>query len=161
MARVSRVALFRAVLLPIAVGCSACFFQNATSTKRFNETVLEMNKATRWGQLGQAARLVDPSYRSQFAASHAAWGDQIQLGDSEVLQIELAPNEESATSTVSYEWYSTDAMTLERSVVRQRWSRGARGFLLLSEVVVKGDPRLLSLESKGSGSASPTGLTGG
>jgi hypothetical protein len=121
----------------------ACLFESASSSKKFSETVEQMNKATRWGQLGQAARMVDPAYRAQFTSNHAGWGELIQVADAEVVQLDMAPTNDSATAVISYEWYLKSAMTLHQSVVRQRWSRGRGGFGLLSEIVVQGDPRLL------------------
>ena len=68
----------------------------------------------------------------------------IQVADSEVLQLEIAQDKESAVSVISYEWYLNDAMTLHQSVVRQRWTRMSGGFGLFSEAVVQGDARLLA-----------------
>lgn len=138
----ARVAL--ALLASLGSLASGCLLESATSSKKFSETVQQMNKATRWGQLGQAARMVDPAYRAQFTSNHAGWGEQIQVADSEVVQLDLAPGQGSATAVISYEWYLKSAMTLHQSVVKQRWSRGQGGFGLLSEVVVEGDARLLS-----------------
>ena len=118
--------------------------ESASTAKKFSDSVEAMNKATRWGQLGQATLLVDPIYRSRFAESHAHWGRVIQVADSEVLQLDIAPDKESAISIISYEWYMNDAMSLHQSVVRQRWTRMAGGFGLFSEAVVQGDSRLLA-----------------
>jgi hypothetical protein len=59
------------------------------------------------------------------------------------MQVELAPDKQTAVSLIAYEWYSNDAMTLHQSVVRQRWSKVSDNFGLFSEAVVQGDPRLL------------------
>jgi hypothetical protein len=122
---------------------SGCLFESLTATKRLSDTVDTMNKDTRWGQLAQAAHLVDPIYRDRFMSTHSHWGQQIQVGDSEVMQVELAPDKQSAIAVISYEWYMSDAMNLHQSVVRQRWSRVSDNFLLFSETIVQGDPRLL------------------
>lgn len=127
----------------VCVLLSGCLFESLTASKRLNDSVQAMNKATRWGQLGQASQLVDPIYRARFMETHSHWGQTIQIGDSEVMQVELAPDKQSAVSIVSYEWYMNDAMTLHQSVVRQRWSKGSDNFGLFSEAVVQGDPRLL------------------
>jgi hypothetical protein len=123
---------------------AGCLLESATAQKKFSDTVEQMNKDARWGQLGQAARLVDPAYRAQFTSNHAGWGELIQVADSEVVQLDLASDKESAIAVITYEWYLTSAMTLHQSVVRQRWSKHRGRFGLLSEVVVKGDPRLLT-----------------
>jgi hypothetical protein len=122
---------------------SGCLLESASTSKKLNDSVEAINKATRWGQLGQAQMLVDPIYRSRFMETHSHWGQLIQLADSEVMQVELAPDKQSAISVISYQWYMNDAMTLHESVVRQRWSRMSDHFALFSETVVQGDPRLL------------------
>ena len=101
-------------------------------------------KATRWGQVGMAAQMVEPVYRQKFVENHAHWGNRVQLADSEILQIEMQPGAESAVAVISYEWYMTESMTLHQSVVRQRWSRAGEGYALISETVVQGDTRLFA-----------------
>jgi hypothetical protein len=126
---------------------SGCFLDEAGPGKKLSDAVTEMNKATRWGQVGMAAGMVDPSYREKFVQNHAHWGNEVQLADSEVLQIEMQPGGESAIAMISYEWYMTEAMTLHQSVVRQRWSQAGEGYALISELVVQGDGRIFSLQA--------------
>jgi hypothetical protein len=117
---------------------------NASTGRKFSDSVEAINKATRWGQLNQATNLVDPIYRGRFAETHAHWGQVIQIGNSEVMQLEIASDKESAVSVIAYEWYTNNGMDLHQSVVRQRWSRVNGNFALFSEAVVQGDPRLLA-----------------
>lgn len=122
---------------------SGCLFANASAGKRLNDTVNQLNRSTRWGQLAEAARMVDPTYRPLFIANHRGWGQLIQVADSEVVHVELAPDSESALALVSYEWYLPDVLTLHQTLVRQRWSRLGSNYALISEAVVQGDGRLL------------------
>jgi hypothetical protein len=111
--------------------------------KKLGDSVNQMDRWTRWGQIADAAHMVEPTYRSQFIANHRGWGQAIQVADSEVVHVEMAPDSESAVALVSYEWYLPDAMNLHQTVVRQRWSRRGSGYTLFSEAVVQGDGRLL------------------
>jgi len=126
--------------LALASSCAS-----ATASKKFSETVENMNKAARWGEIRQAASMVDPAYKAAFTSNHADWGDQIQVADSQVMQLDLAPDQESAVAVISYDWYLMSAMTLHKSVVRQSWTRRPESsdYGLSGEVVVKGDPGLL------------------
>jgi len=126
--------------LGLASGCAT-----ATASKKFSEAVENMNKAARWGEIRQAASMVDPAYRTAFTTTHADWGSLIQVADSEVMQLDLAPDQDSAVAVVSYDWYLMSAMTLHKSVVRQSWTRrpDSSDFGLSGETVVKGDKRLL------------------
>jgi hypothetical protein len=139
-----RIGLVLWVFAALVLG-SGCLLESASASKKFSDSVEQMNKAARWGEIRQATRMVDPAYQAAFASSHADWGSLIQVADSEVTQLDLAPDKESAVAVITYDWYLTSAMTLHKSVVRQRWTRRPHSsdFGLLSEAVVKGDPRLL------------------
>lgn len=137
-------------LLPCACALLAgCLLENASAGKKLSDAVTEMNKATRWGQLNLAAQMVEPLYRPQFLENHAHWGQRVQVADSEVVHVELTPDEDNAIAMVVYQWYATEAMTLHQSVVRQRWAREGEGYALLSETIVQGDARLFSPPSSG------------
>ena len=118
--------------------------QNEGPAKKLTDTLQNMNKATRWGQLNEAGRLVEPVYRTRFLQTHAHWGQIIQVADSEVVHMEMTPDSETAVAIVSYDWYLLSAMTLHSTVIQQRWAHVNEGFLLASETVVQGDARLLA-----------------
>jgi hypothetical protein len=120
-----------------------CMLANMGASKRLSEAVNQMSRSTRWGQMAEAAHMVDPSFRPLFMRNHRGWGQTIQVADTEVVHIELAPDSESALALISYEWYLPDTLTLHQTVVRQRWSRLGSGYTLISEAVVQGDGRLL------------------
>src|SRR5262245_28871262 len=141
----------RAILFATCLFASACFLNEISASKQLNDAVLEMNKATRWGQLGTAAAMVEPTYRAKFTDNHRHWGSQVQLADSEVVHVELAPDEETALALITYQWYEMRAMTLHESVVRQRWSRTGGSYTLISEVVIQGDGRLFQADDATSG----------
>ena len=138
--------LFRS--LAICVLLSGCFLQHATAGDKLTKTVQELNKSTRWGQIGSAAGMVDPSYRPQFLASHKHWGGAVQVADTELVHMEIAAGSESAISVIAYSWYATESMTLHMSLVRQRWTAEGQSFALISETVIDGDPRLLNKDAK-------------
>jgi hypothetical protein len=139
-----RAPLRYAFALPLlACALTGCLGQADGPAKRFHETVLDMNKSTRWGQMGDAAMWVEPSYRPKFVETHQGWGQEIQVADSEVVSVQMAEDKEQAVALVSYEWYLTSAMTLHSTVVQQRWMQVDDHFMLVSELVVRGDERLL------------------
>src|SRR5882757_9332380 len=102
----------RALALLLCVLLNGCMLSNATTAKRLGDTVNMMNRNTRWGQLADAARMVDPGYRPVFVASHRGWGQAIQVADSEVVHVEMAQDKESALALVSYQWYLPDNLTV-------------------------------------------------
>jgi hypothetical protein len=136
--------------LIMCVLLGGCMLDEQGPGKKLTEAVREMDKATRWGQTAEAARMVDATYRERFISNHVAWGQQIQLGDSEVVNIEIVPSGETATAMMQYQWYLSDAMTLHQTVVRQRWTRADNnGYALISEAIVQGDARLFAANPEG------------
>ena len=131
----------------LLLGC----LDDVSPAKQLNEAVNEMNKATRWGQLGTAAQMVEPTYRAQFADKHRHWGSQVQVADAEIMHIELQPGEETAVAVIAYQWYEMSAMTLHQTVVRQRWSRVDGGYTLISEAIIQGDERIFKRAAETSG----------
>ena len=149
----------RQFCLTLCVLLSGCMLGNQGPATKLTEAVQSMDKATRWGQVAEAARMVDATYRAQFVANHASWGQQIQLGDSEIANMEIAPGGETAIALMAYQWYLTDAMTLHQTVVRQRWTRTDDGYALISEAVVQGDPRLFAARPSSAPEPSPSEIT--
>ena len=127
---------------------SGCMFNNAGPSQKLKESVYAMHKATRWGQLGEATRMVEPNYRSRFAETHRHWGERIQVADSEIVEMEMTPDHENATAIVAYNWYLASAMTLHTTTVRQRWANMDGSYGLISEAIVGGDPRLFELQTE-------------
>ena len=127
---------------------AGCFMANTSPAKKIGDTVHDLNDNARWGRISDAALLVDASYRNTFVHAHQAWGNEIQLADTEIVNVQIAPDAEHANAIVNYSWYAMDTMTLHETTVRQRWSAVSGGYALMSEAVVKGDPRLLATEDK-------------
>lgn len=125
-----------------------CFLHHATPGEKLSKTVQELNKSARWGQIGAATQMVEASYRERFLATHHHWGRSVEIADTEVVHMEVAAGNESAIAMVAYSWYSTDAMTLHASLVRQTWVAEEQSFALISETVIDGDPRLLKVDAQ-------------
>jgi len=133
----------RALPWLLILAFSGCFMANNSPAKKISDSVRDMNENARWGRIGDASLYVDTSYRNTFLSAHQDWGSEIEVADTEVVQVQIAPDEEHASAIVSYSWYATDTMTLHQTTVRQRWSAVGSGYALFSEAIVKGDPRLL------------------
>lgn len=133
-------------LLPlVTLVLCGCMFQNIAPTERLGDAVNGINDETRWGRVDLAAQRVDPRFRSRFSASHARWGRQIQIADSEVTQMTLAEDGDTAISVVAVSWYQLDGMDLRVSVLEQKWKRSGNAFVLSRERVVDGDQELLAV----------------
>jgi hypothetical protein len=140
----------------VALVIAGCGLQNASPTKKLADAVYGFTEATRWGQVGTAANLVEPSFRRQFFENHRHWGGRVQLADSDIVHVEISTDRESATALVAYQWYLAGQMSLLHTVVRQRWTALGESYGLVSEVVVQGDARLFDPQ----GEAQPTAGAG-
>jgi hypothetical protein len=149
----------RALLWVMSLGLSGCFMANTSPAKKLSETVQDLNEQARWGRLSDAANLVEPGYRNAFLSAHQRWGTDIKLADTEVLHVQITPDAEHANAIVNYSWYAMETMTLHETTVRQRWSANSGGYALVSEAVVRGDPRLLHApQAATEASSTPPGM---
>jgi hypothetical protein len=143
-AAVSRSVLWAAGLLVFV----SCNLGTLRPTDKLKESVQEMNEAARWGRIDIAAQYVGPTYRQRFFASHASWGRRIQIGELEVVRLDLNPNRRAATVLVAISWYGLNQMSLRQSLVRQRWNLFEGQFVLDDEEVLEGEPSLFAAPSK-------------
>ena len=128
----------------LALALFGCGLENASPTKKLADAVQGFTEATRWGQLGTAANLVEPTFRSKFMENHRHWGGAVQVADSDIVHVEISTDKENATALVAYQWYLTGDMSLLYTVVQQRWAALGEGYGLVSEAVVQGDGRLFN-----------------
>ena len=121
---------------------SGCLLNNINPSQKLNERVQEYSDATRWNRMDIAVQMVAAEYRDAFVKSHSAWGRAVEVADSELIHIQIAPDGNTATSTIAYSWYDLSAMTLARTVVKQQWNISGT-YAVTGEVVVEGAPELL------------------
>jgi len=139
MHKAARSAVFGALSL-----LSACFLANSGADKKIGDAVHNLNDRARWGRINDAALLAMPDYRETFLRQRQRWGSEIQLADTEVVNIQLASDSEHASAFVNYSWYAMSDMTLHETTLRQLWKAHRSSFALVSETVVRGDPSLLT-----------------
>lgn len=145
----------------LVVGLGGCFMANTSPAKKITDSVQDLNEQARWGRIGDAALLVEPGYRDAFLNAHQGWGSDIQLADTEIVHVQIAPDAEHASAIVTYSWYAMDSMTLRETTIRQRWSAHSGGYALTSEAVVKGDARLLSATASNGANNTARSMYGG
>lgn len=125
---------------------TACIFQNISPTEKLRDAVIGYNDACRWNRLDLAVLMVDPPLRPKFRAEHHRWGKDIQIADSEILQVQVAGKEHvTAAATVAYHWYDQRGMVIAETVLLQRYEKRKGGYAVIAEEVVSGDPRLLEV----------------
>lgn len=131
--------------LLLALSLMACVTKSPR--KQLADTVHRMNDAARWGRTTTVTSVVQPDYLQRFLKSRSTWGEDIQLADTEVVEVQMAPDEQAAVSVVTYSWYSMRTMTLHKTTVQQHWARidDSDDFALEDEQVVKGNAELFTL----------------
>jgi hypothetical protein len=139
-----RLALFLLTTGIVLSALSGCFLGNGGADKKLGDVVQNLNDQARWGRISDAALLVQPDYLEAFLERHRQWGSEIQLADTEVVNVQLASDSEHASAVVNYSWYSIADMNLYETTLRQVWSARKNSFALVSEAVLKGNPGLFS-----------------
>jgi hypothetical protein len=102
-----------------------------------------------------AVQMVSSDYRDAFIKSHSAWGRTVEVADAELIHIQIAPDGNTATSTLAYSWYDLSAMTLARTVIRQQWNI-RNGYHVTAEEIMEGAPELLPVPQAEDVAAEPT-----
>lgn len=137
-----RLRCFLALLL---VCLSSCIMQNMSPETRLRDAVVELNEETRWGRMDVARQRVSPAFRQQFVLSHARWGGDIQIADSDILGVNAGKDDGAAISRVAVRWYDQRTMLLSDTVLRQTWQSQKQSYILMSESVESGHPGLLAM----------------
>ncbi len=128
------------------LGASGCIFQNVSPIERLRDSVIGYNEEVRWGRTDLAIQRVEPEFRPRFVISHRSWGRDVQIGDMDIMNVQVAGEErESAESVVLYRWYDQRTMLLADTTVRQVWEKGVNEYTLVSEQIIAGDPSLLEI----------------
>lgn len=128
---------------------SGCLYQNMSPATKLRDSVEAGNEGARWGRMDIAYERIAPEYMRDFARRHYDWGEGIQMADLDILRLEMAEDEDSATVLVAFGWYAYDTMHLHRTVVRQKWRRTSWGhYALFEEEVIDGSEQLLEPEEE-------------
>jgi hypothetical protein len=128
----------RAVLVLLCLaGCVV------TPTQRREETLVrearEFNDDIRWGRYEQLHLSLPPEEAQLMVSRAAALGDDLEVGDYEVVSIHFAGGSEAATSVVKFSWYSKRDMIVHSSVIEQRWEYQAGKWMLTKQRRLRGD----------------------
>jgi hypothetical protein len=139
----------RSLFFPILLAClpalGGCLLNNLDPSEKLNDSIRGMNDATRWGRIDLALQYIDPVFRERFLVSRHGWGRSIEVADSELLRIEMAPDRKMAVALVGFSWYSLDNMTLHSTVLRQVWKEREGHFVMDTEDVFEGDAKLVAV----------------
>jgi hypothetical protein len=125
---------------------TGCIFQNVGSEEKLRDAVLGYNDETRWNRMDLAQLRVTPARRGDFRLRHHRWGSDIQIADMDILDVQVAGEEqENAISVVHIRWYDQSTMLIADTVVAQQWERVTGGYILVEETVRAGNERLLAI----------------
>lgn len=129
----------------LVLGLAGCIFDHMSPQTILTNQVYAFNDETRWARIDLAATRVAPDYRPTFLTSHAAWGTDIQIADTDLTNVTFGEGQERAVSTVAVSWYDQRTLDVRASVLAQHWVRQDTGYVLEREEIVGGDETLLAL----------------
>lgn len=122
---------------------SGCLLQNMSAQERLRDSVVGFNDEMRWGRQDLAIQRVVPAARAEFQARHRAWGRDIQIADSEIVNVQVGHEGEEASSFVTIQWYRRNSTLLSTTTLRQNWDRSMGSFAMTGEEVHEGDESLI------------------
>lgn len=124
------------------VGCLGLTFACGTvmsQRRNVQHDALELNTATRFGQLDHASHLASPEAKKTFLERRRTWGDEIRILDVQVSHINVKTTED-AEVTVLVDWTRANEGLLRSTVLSQQWhSEGQGPWRLQAERQIRGD----------------------
>ena len=122
-----------------------CIFNNISTEETLRDAVVGLNDEVRWDRMDLATQRVAPTYRTAFGLTHHDWHEGMQIADSEIIHVQLGEDQEDASAFVKIRWYDLRTMLVAETTLEQKWKKVGRNFVLVSEEVRAGDPRLIAL----------------
>ncbi len=129
-------------LLALAQGC---IFNNVSTEETLRDAVVGLNDEVRWDRMDLATQRVAPAYRTAFSLTHHDWHEGMQIADSEIVHVQVGEDKEDAKAFIKIRWYDLRTMLVAETTLEQKWKKHGRNFVLISEEVRAGDPRLIAL----------------
>jgi len=129
-------------LLALAQGC---IFNNVSTEETLRDAVVGLNDEVRWDRMDLATQRVAPTYRTAFSLTHHDWHEGMQIADSEIVHVQVGEDKEDAKAFIKIRWYDLRTMLVAETTLEQKWKKVGRNFVLISEEVRAGDPRLIAL----------------
>lgn len=117
-------ALGLGIWLVFATGCGLLKLTEGDLLGRradFNDAQKHYTQSVRWGDLEKAAEFVDPKQRDAFQSDAMLLAD-VHFTDWETKQLDVAPDQKSATAIVIYHAYIERALTEISYREKQSWS---------------------------------------
>jgi hypothetical protein len=130
--------------------CAGCIAGMGYTTRdRATLAAREYNEGVRWGKLDQAGQYVPKAERERFFDRHKRLEDDLQIVDSEVIQLDVDKSDKKhdrATVRVEYTWTLRSTGLVEKTTTLQKWEEDHGDWTLRSETRTKGTPLTLFAE---------------
>lgn len=139
---------------------SGCLLDNISPTRKLNDSIRDLNDASRWGRIDLAVQYVEPTYQTTFLKARHRWGRQLRIADTELVRLDINSEQDQAIALMAISWYRMDQMTLRYTVVRQVWIENDGHYLLSAEAVSEGDALLMQTPSESVTKAGANVITG-
>ncbi len=127
---------------------NGCLLDNISPTRKLNDSIRDMNDASRWGRIDLAVQYVEPTFQATFLKARHRWGRQFRIADTELVRLDIDSEQEQAIAFMAISWYRIDQMTLHYTIVRQVWKEHDGHYLMSAEAVSEGDALLMQGPSK-------------
>lgn len=127
---------------------NGCLLDNISPTRKLNDSIRDLNDASRWGRIDLAVQYVEPTYQANFLKARHRWGRQLRIADTELVRLDINSEQDQAIALMAISWYRIDQMTLRYTVVRQVWIEQDGHYLLSTEAVSEGDELLMQAPLK-------------
>jgi hypothetical protein len=127
-------------LLLLLAGVNGCFAP-VSPMQRVSDAARDLNVSTRFGKMDLIASHVDANLRADFVSRRSQWGKEIRLVDIDLSGVQVQDSTHAAV-TLDVSWVPLRDDILRATRIVQYWEDDGRGWRLVREQKLAGDPGL-------------------
>ena len=110
------------------------------------QTVRGFSESLRWERFDAAAEFLKPgTIKENFVENREDMSDELRITHVEVLKLKYGPKGYRAIVTMRYTWHYDREGVVKKTVVRQRWIKTKKLWLLKDERYERGDPEFVTV----------------
>jgi hypothetical protein len=145
--------------VPIALFVGACLL---SPVQQREETLVRearmFNDDLRWARYEELAKAMPPEEGPLFLGRVGAVGEDLALGDSDVVSITFGTPSETAVVVAKIEWYYKRDLVVKSTTLEQRWQLKSGRWSMVKQRRIRGDRFPLVTEPLATGAPAPPAL---
>ncbi len=130
-------------LAVLHVALAGCFAEGYSMKDRVTEAAKKFNEGVRWNRLDEAVTYLPKDEQRGWVDRMTALEDELQIADSEMMQLEVDKKHAKATARMTYSWTLKRRGLVEKTNTEQTWVEKKGKWVMIHEIRLRGAPMVL------------------